>query len=301
VAEPLIEIRRLTKRFRRVVAVQDLSFSVLPGRITGFVGPNGAGKTTTLRSLLGLVAPTSGEALVAGRRYRNLDDPVHRVGAVLETATFHPGRSGRNHLRTVAAAAGIPGARVEEVLELVGLTDAARRRVGGYSLGMRQRLGLAAALLGEPEILVLDEPANGLDPEGIRWLRTFLRRLAAEGCTVLVSSHVLAELAQTADDVAVIARGRLVAHAPVEELTARAGAGTRVRSPDAARLRELLAAAGIEATETGDALAVQAPPERVGEIAAANGIVLHELAAESSSLEEVVLELTGAEGEATPG
>jgi len=301
VAAPLIEIRRLTKRFRRVVAVEDLSFSVLPGRITGFVGPNGAGKTTTLRSLLGLVSPTSGEALVAGRRYHELDDPVRRVGAVLETATFHPGRSGRNHLRTVAAAAAVPRARVEEVLDLVGLADAARRRVGGYSLGMRQRLGLAAALLGDPEILVLDEPANGLDPEGIRWLRTFLRGLASEGRTVLVSSHVLAELAQTADDVAVIARGRLVAHAPVEELTARAGAGTRVRSPDAARLLGLLAAANIEATEAGDALAVAAPPERVGEIAAANGIVLHELAAESSSLEEVVLELTGAEGEATPG
>jgi ABC-2 type transport system ATP-binding protein len=301
VPEPLIEIRRLTKRYRKVVAVDDLSFSVLPGRITGFVGPNGAGKTTTLRSLLGLVTPTSGEALIEGKPYARLAAPATRVGAVLETSTFHPGRSGRNHLRTIATAAGIPRGRVEELLELVGLSGAARRRVGGYSLGMRQRLGLAAALMGDPEILVLDEPANGLDPEGIRWLRTFLRGLAAEGRTVLVSSHVLAELAQTADDVAIIANGRLVAHAPVDELTARAGAATRVRSPEAARLRELLAAEGIEATEAGEALAVKAPPERVGELAAANGIVLHELTTESSSLEEVVLELTGREGEAAPG
>jgi ABC-2 type transport system ATP-binding protein len=274
---------------------------VLPGRITGFVGPNGAGKTTTLRSLLGLVTPTSGEALIEGKPYARLPAPANRVGAVLETSTFHPGRSGRNHLRTIAAAAGIPRGRVEELLELVGLSGAARRRVGGYSLGMRQRLGLAAALMGDPEILVLDEPANGLDPEGIRWLRTFLRGLAAEGRTVLVSSHVLAELAQTADDVAIIAKGRLVAHAPVDELTARAGAAARVRSPEAARLRGLLDAEGIEATEAGEALAVKAPPERVGELAAANGIVLHELTTESSSLEEVVLELTGREGEAAPG
>ncbi len=293
---PLIEIRRLTKRYRGVVAVNDLSFDVLAGRITGFVGPNGAGKTTTLRSLLGLVRPTSGETLVFGRPYAKLDDPARTVGAVLETSTFHPGRSGRNHLRTIATAAGIPRSRVEETLELVGLKDAARRRVGGYSLGMRQRLGLAAALLGDPDLLVLDEPANGLDPEGIRWLRGFLRERASEGRTVLVSSHVLAELAQTADDVAVIAKGALVAHAPVDELTARAGAGSRVRSPEATRLAELLAAEGLEAKPMGeDGLAVAGPPERIGEVAAAGGIVLHELTAESSTLEEVVLELTGVE------
>ena len=289
-----IEIRGLTKRFRRVLAVDDLSFSVERGRITGFVGPNGAGKTTTLRALLGLVTPTDGEALVFGRPYRELAEPVHQVGTVLETSTFHPGRSGRNHLRTVATAAGIPRGRVEELLELVGLTDAAKRRVGGYSLGMRQRLGLAAALLGDPQVLVLDEPANGLDPEGIRWLRNFLRRLADEGRTILVSSHVLAELAQTVDDVAIIARGRLVAHAPVETLTARAGGRTRVRSPQADALREALAADGIEGSPLEDgALAVSAPPERVGELAAANGIVLHELRTESSSLEEIFLQLTG--------
>jgi len=291
---PPIEIRGLTKRFRRVLAVDDLSFSVERGRITGFVGPNGAGKTTTLRALLGLVTPTDGEALVFGRPYRELAEPVQQVGTVLETSTFHPGRSGRNHLRTVATAAGIPRGRVEELLELVGLTAAAKRRVGGYSLGMRQRLGLAAALLGDPQVLVLDEPANGLDPEGIRWLRNFLRRLADEGRTILVSSHVLAELAQTVDDVAIIARGRLVAHAPVETLTARAGGRTRVRSPQAEALRAALAADGIEGAPLDDgALAVSAPPERVGELAAANGIVLHELRTESSSLEEIFLQLTG--------
>jgi ABC-2 type transport system ATP-binding protein len=302
VDSPPIEIRSLTKRFRRVTAVEDLSFSVAPGRITGFVGPNGAGKTTTLRSLLGLVTPTSGEALVDGRPYRRLDDPIRRVGAVLETTTFHPGRSGRNHLRTVAAAAGVPFARVEELLELVGLTGAARRRVGGYSLGMRQRLGLAAALLGDPEILVLDEPANGLDPEGIRWLRTFLRRRAAEGRTILVSSHVLAELAQTVDDVAIIARGRLVVHAPVDELTARAGSATVVRSPEAGGGRARGAAGGRAAAADGEgSLTVQAPAEQVGELAAANRVVLHELRPRASSLEDVFLDLTGGGDEGTPG
>ena len=291
---PPIEIRGLTKRFRAVLAVDDLSFAVERGRITGFVGPNGAGKTTTLRSLLGLVTPSAGEALLFGRPYRELDDPIRRVGTVLETSTFHPGRSGRNHLRTIAVATGVPRDRVEELLTLVGLAQDAKRRVGGYSLGMRQRLALAAALLGDPEVLVLDEPANGLDPEGIRWLRTFLRRLASEGRTILVSSHVLAELAQTVDDVAIIARGRLVAHAPVETLTAHAGARTRVRSPEAARLRDLLAAARVESAPLEDGvLGVAAPPERVGEVAAANGIVLHELVAEGTSLEEIFLELTG--------
>ena len=220
---------------------------------------------------------------------------------MLETSSFHPGRSGRNHLRVVAKAAGVPQSRVDEVLEIVGLTDAAKRRAGSYSLGMRQRLCLATALLANPRILILDEPANGLDPEGIRWLREFLRSLAAEGRTILVSSHVLAELAQTADDVAVIARGRLVAHAPIAELVARAGARTRVRTPDSDRLRELLTSAGLEATATADGLLlVDGPAERVGEIAAVNAVVLHELGTEASSLEEVFLELTGTE-EATPG
>ena len=297
----MIEIRNLTKRFGAIVAVEDLSFEVGRGRITGFVGPNGAGKTTTLRALLGLVAPTSGSTTIDGRPYRELPDAHRRVGAVLEATSFHPARSGRNHLRVVATAAGIPQARVDHVLEVVGLRDVAGRRVRTYSLGMRQRLGLATALLGEPDVLVLDEPANGLDPEGIRWLRNLLRSLASDGRSILVSSHVLAELAQTADDVAIISRGRLVAHAPLSELTARAGARSRVRSPEAERLRGVLHRVGIGAALVSEVeLAADAPSERVGEAAAEHGIVLHELVAEASSLEEVFLALTGGE-EAAPG
>jgi ABC-2 type transport system ATP-binding protein len=297
----MIEINHLCKRYGKVLAVDDVTFAAEAGRVTGFVGPNGAGKTTTLRSLLGLVTPTSGTTAIMGRRFSALDDPAHQVGAVLETASFHPGRSGRNHLRTVAAAAGIPRTRVEEVLELVELKDAAKRRVKTYSLGMKQRLCLATSLLGDPQVLVLDEPANGLDPEGMRWLRIFLRGLAADGRAVLVSSHVLAELAQTADDIVILAKGRVIAQAPIGELTARAGARALVRSPQAEALRGFLVAADIEATLAGDdTLGVDAPPERIGEIAAANGIVLHELRAEESSLEEVFLELTGGE-EARPG
>ncbi len=242
----MIEIRDLHKRFGKVVAVDGVTFSSADGRVTGFVGPNGAGKTTTLRALLGLVRPTAGTATINGSSFRDLPEPVHQAGAVLETQAFHPGRTGRNHLRVVAAAAGIPKSRADEMLELVGLESAGRRRVKGYSLGMKQRLCLATALMGDPKVLVLDEPANGLDPEGIRWLRQFLRRLAGEGRTVLVSSHVLAELAQTADDVVIITHGKLVAQAPIAELTARAGAGSLVRSPEIERLREALDAAEIE-------------------------------------------------------
>jgi ABC-2 type transport system ATP-binding protein len=280
----------LTKRYRRVLAVDDLSFEVRPGTITGFLGPNGAGKTTTLRIFLGLVHPTSGTATIEGRPYRQLDTPT-RVGAVLEATGFYPGRSGRNHLRTVATAAGIPGKRVGEVLAVVGLEGVADRRVGGYSLGMRQRLGIATALLGDPEILILDEPANGLDPDGIRWIRDFMQDFTRGGRTILVSSHVLAEVAQVADDVVIIDKGRLVAQAPVAELTARASGAVRVRSPQADRLRELLGVAG--AVESDGVLLV---PERtaaeVGELAAANGIVLHELVQETATLEEAFLELT---------
>ena len=290
----MIEVEHLTKRFRSATAVDDLSFSVPRGRITGFLGPNGAGKTTTLRVLLGLALPTSGRASVAGKRYRELDAPLKTVGAVLEASNYHPARTGRNHLRVLAAAAGIANARVDLVLAKVELSDAARRRVGGYSLGMRQRLSVAAALLGEPELLVLDEPANGLDPEGIRWLRNFLRSFAGGGGTVFVSSHVLAEVSQLADEVVIIHKAKLVAHEPLAALTARTAGGTIVRSPDAQRLREQLTAAGIEATSADtDDLRAAAPPERVGEVAAAAGIVLHELRAESASLEEVFLELTG--------
>jgi ABC-2 type transport system ATP-binding protein len=216
--EPVIGCRSLTKRYGEIVAVDDVSFSLEPGTVAGFLGPNGAGKTTTLRLLLGLAEPTSGEALVFGRRYRELDQPIRRVGAVLESTDFHPGRSGRAHLRALALAAELPLGRVEEVLELVELSAPADRRVRTYSLGMRQRLGLASALLGDPELLILDEPANGLDPAGVRWLRTFLQSFAAQGRTVLVSSHLLAEVAQTVDQVLIIDHGRLLASGRLDEL-----------------------------------------------------------------------------------
>ncbi len=293
----MIEVEGLTKRFGRTVAVDDLSFRVEPGRVTGFLGPNGAGKSTTLRALLGLVRPDAGAATIAGRPYRELDDPPRRVGAVLESTSFHPGRSGRNHLRTLATAARLPASRVDEVLELVELTGASQRRVGGYSLGMRQRLSLAAALLGDPGVLVLDEPANGLDPQGIRWLRDLLRSFAGEGRAVLVSSHVLAEVAQTAEEVVIIHRGRFIVHAPMAELEARAAGDVRIRSPQLERLEQVLAADGIatSAGETDGTATARATPERVGELAAANGIVLHELAPISASLEQVFLEVTADE------
>jgi ABC-2 type transport system ATP-binding protein len=265
---------------------------VRPGRITGFLGPNGAGKTTSLRILLGLAHATSGTATVDGRNYRDLDDPVRRVGAVLEATNFHPKRSGRNHLRMLATAAGVPAARVDDLLRFVGLEHVAGRRVGAYSLGMRQRLNVAGALLGNPETLVLDEPANGLDPEGIRWLRDFLRGFVEGGRTVFISSHVLAELEVLVDEVVIVHQGKLVAHEPVTELRARTLGGTIARSPDAERLRQALAREGVDATLAGDRLTTAAPAERVGEIAAAEGVVLHELMRESPSLEEVFLELT---------
>jgi ABC-2 type transport system ATP-binding protein len=294
-AAPL-EARGLTKRFGSTTAVEDLSFTVPAGRITGFLGPNGAGKTTTLRALLGLVAPTAGEALVNGIPYHRLEEPTRTVGAVLEASSYHPGRSGRSHLRVLAAAAGVPRSRVDEVLAEVELADVANRRVGAYSLGMRQRLSVAGALLGAPALLVLDEPANGLDPEGIRWLRDFLRGFATGGGTVFISSHVLAEVARLADEVAIIHRGRLVAQEPLEALTARAAGGSLVRSPQAEQLLARLVEARVEAALIGDhMLRAAAAPERVGELAAAAGIVLHELRGEEATLEEVFLELTAEE------
>jgi ABC-2 type transport system ATP-binding protein len=290
----LIEVENLTKRFRKTVAVDDLSFKIREGAITGFLGPNGAGKTTTLRVILGLVHPTAGRATVMGRLYRHLESPTQQVGAVLEASDFHPGRSGRNHLRVLAAATGISRSRVEEILEVVDLQDAAGRRAGGYSLGMRQRLSLAGALLGDPRILVLDEPANGLDPQGIRWLREFLRSLAAEGRTIFISSHVLAELEQIVDEVVIIHRGKFVVQASTAELVARAAGGIRARSPQADQLRAALEQAGVKvASSEGDLLTIaDSTTAQVGEIAAAKGIVLHELVAESSSLEEAFLDLT---------
>jgi ABC-2 type transport system ATP-binding protein len=295
---PVITIEGLTKRFGAVVAVDGLSFEVDKGTVTGFLGPNGAGKTTTLRMLLGLVAPTAGTATIDGRPYRELAEPVRHVGAALEASSFHPGRTARNHLRVIATAAGLPRSRADQVLTQVGLAEAASRRVGGFSLGMRQRLGLAAALLGDPAVLVLDEPANGLDPEGIHWLRGFLRHLADQGRTVLVSSHGLAEVAQTVDQVVIIANGRLVTQSTLADLTARTDQLVRVRTPQAASLQPLLAAQGIRAELGGTDLltAVDTSAEAVGRAAAAAGIVIHEMTTEHANLEEVFLELTANQG-----
>ena len=294
----VITVEGLTKRFGEVVAVDDLSFEVDQGTAVGFLGPNGAGKTTTLRTLLGLVTPTAGSARIDGKPYRELADPIRHVGAVLEASSFHPGRSARNHLRVVATAAGLPLARADEVLAEVGLTTAARRRVGGFSLGMRQRLGLATALLGDPQVLILDEPANGLDPEGVHWLRAVLRELADQGRTVLVSSHVLAEVAQTVDQVVIIAAGRLVTQSTLAALTARTDQLVRVRTPQAETLRSLLAGQGIQADPDGadQLLAAGTTSEAVGKAAAAAGIVIYEMGAERSNLEDVFLQLTTRQG-----
>jgi ABC-2 type transport system ATP-binding protein len=291
---PAVVAESLTKRFGALVAVDDLSFALEPGTITGFLGPNGAGKTTTLRMLLGLAAPTSGRALVFGEPYAHVGDAALRIGAVLEATDFHPGRSGRDHLRMLSDAVELPRSRVEEVLRMVELTHAAGRRAKGYSLGMRQRLGLAAALLGDPELLILDEPANGLDPEGVRWLRDFLRTFAADQRTVLVSSHVLAEVAQTVDQVLIINRGRLVVEASLEQLTARVGGSVRVRSPEPDKLSAALKRAGIETTPSNERtlLAHGTTSEQVGDLAFAAQVPIHELIADSSSLEDVFLELT---------
>ena len=292
--ELAVRVESLTKRFGDVVAVDDLSFELERGTITGFLGPNGAGKTTTLRMVVGLVAPTSGRALVFGRPYVELAEPSRRVGAALEAADFHPGRSGRDHLRMLAEAVELPRSRVEEVLRLVELEGAARRRVKTYSLGMRQRLGLAAALLGDPELLILDEPANGLDPAGVRWLRDFLRDFAAGQRTVLISSHVLAEVAQTVDDVVIINHGRLVTEASLEALTGRAAGSVHVRTPDPARLQDALTKAGIRFSAGHDhtLLAYGTTVDQVGDIAFSAGVPIHELASESSSLEDIFLGLT---------
>jgi ABC-2 type transport system ATP-binding protein len=297
---PAIEVKALSKRFGATLAVDDLSFSVEGGRIVGFLGPNGAGKTTTLRALLGLIRPTAGTATIEGRAYADLADPTGTVGAVLDGGMFHPGRSGRNHLRAIALAGGVAPGRVGELLELVSLGDAANRRAGGYSLGMRQRLGLAAALLGDPRVLVLDEPANGLDPQGIRWLRDFLRSLAAEGRAVLVSSHVLSEVAQTVDEVVVIHRGRSIEQAPIGELLAQRGGGVRVAGPDAGRLAELLRAEGAEVSGDGDGavLVADRSGEQVGKLIADNAIHISELAHAGQTLEEVFFELTSDDGPA---
>jgi ABC-2 type transport system ATP-binding protein len=289
---PAIVARGLTKRYRDVTAVDDLHVEVKPGHVTGFLGPNGAGKSTTLRMMLGLVRPTSGTATVLGMPYASLDRPTRVVGAVLETQSFHPQRSGRNHLRALAAASGIPDRRVDEVLEQVGLTEAGGRRAGKYSLGMRQRLGLAGALLGDPRVLILDEPANGLDPQGIRWLRDLLRAFAGGGNAVLVSSHLLGEMAQLADEVIVIARGRLIRQASVQDLTA--GTGTlRVRTARDEDLARVLTANGMTAVLDVSGIKVSGgAPERVGALALGANIPVFELRSGDTSLEDAFLQMT---------
>jgi ABC-2 type transport system ATP-binding protein len=301
---PTIEARGLTKRFGgNVLAVDHLDFDALPGGVTGFLGPNGAGKTTTLRMLLGLVTPTSGSVLIDGHDYRHLPHPTLRVGAVLEASGFHPARTARNHLRVIATAAGIAFRRVDECLELVGLADSGRRKVGGFSMGMRQRLELARALLGQPDILVLDEPANGLDPQGIAWLRDFLKWYASEdpektgGRIVIVSSHLLSEAQLTVDDVIVLAGGRLAAQGKLQDLLAGTKRAVRVRTPDADRLIEALHAAHLPAhIEIGSVVSEGAAPEVVGRIMVENRIEVHEMVATTESLESLFFELTGGEG-----
>jgi len=291
--QPMIRVDHLTKRYGTVTAIDGLSFEVGPGRVTGFLGPNGAGKTTTLRILLGLAAPDGGTATINGARYRDLPHPARTVGAALENDCFHPGRSAIEHLRVMTTAAGIPRSRIAQVLGMTGLTEARHRQVGGFSLGMRQRLTLAAALLGDPGVLIMDEPLNGLDPDGIRWMRDLLRQLAGEGRTVLVSSHLLAEAAQTVDDVVVINHGRLAAQGPVAQLAA-ATSTTRIRTPDTARLISALARDGIAAhLAEADTVEVRgAEPDRVARIAAAGGVVVLELSRHTDNLEDLFFDLT---------
>lgn len=289
-----IEISHVTKRYGHEAAVSDLSFMAWPGRVTGFLGPNGAGKSTTMKILLDLASADGGRATIGGTRYRDLRDPARVVGVVLEPDAFHPGRTGRNHLRVLADGIGVPPARVDELLELVGLGHAADRHAGAYSLGMRQRLGLAAALLGDPPVLVLDEPGNGLDPQGIRWLRDLLRARSVKGHTVFVSSHLLAEVEHLADDVVVINRGRLITAGALAQLQQ---AGISVRTPSPEPLTRILQAAGgvVDARGNGALLVRGLSTAEIGNHACAAGTALHELAARSGSLEELFLSWTGNE------
>ncbi|HEY5045058.1 MAG TPA: ABC transporter ATP-binding protein [Solirubrobacteraceae bacterium] len=294
----MIDVRGVTKRYGEKIAVDDLSFSVAPGIVTGFLGPNGAGKSTTMRLILGLDAPTKGTVRVNGCAYRELSAPLHEVGAMLEAHAIHTGRSAYNHLLALAQTHGIPRSRVEEVIELVGLSEVARKRVGGFSLGMGQRLGVAAALLGDPATVILDEPANGLDPEGIHWIRNLLKRLASEGRTVFLSSHLMSEMAQTADHLIVIGRGRLIADTSVAEFVRRASSDTnvRVRCTRAPELREALARredVEVQSTEEGLLEVGGLTGQQIGEIALQAQIVISELTPQQASLEEAFMSLTG--------
>jgi ABC-2 type transport system ATP-binding protein len=293
--EGRIEVRDLTKKFGSLTAVDHLTFSVEPGRITGFLGPNGAGKTTTLRMLLGLVRPTSGTATIGGELYSQIKTPQRVVGSALEATNFHPGRSGRDHLRVLADTAGVDSRRVDEMLELVGIPAAARQRAGGYSMGMRQRLALAGSLLGDPQVLLLDEPANGLDPEGIRWLRVLLRHLSSQGKTILISSHMLSEVEQTVDDVVIIANGKLIRQGAIADLPTEHV--STVRTSDPQRLVEALVSSGLEATAVDGSIQVIGNDLiRIGDIALGVGVPIHELRANENDLEKLFFELTSAEG-----
>ena len=297
----MIEVAGLTKQYGAVKAVDGLTFTVKPGIVTGFLGPNGAGKSTTMRMILGLDRPTSGHALIEGKPYNQLKQPLRTVGALLDAKWVHPNRSARAHLEWMAASNGIPKSRVEEVLRLVGLSEVAKKNAGGFSLGMSQRLGLAGALLGDPKVLLFDEPVNGLDPEGIVWIRKFMQRLAAEGRTVLVSSHLLSEMAQTAEHLVVIGRGRLISDSSVQSFIDHASeASVRVRSPQLDALRSALTSAGLTVREPGagkelqpSLVVVNSTTDAIGDIAGKSGIVLHELSSQRGSLEEAFMKLTG--------
>ncbi|MFI7122569.1 ABC transporter ATP-binding protein [Amycolatopsis sp. NPDC049868] len=291
----MIEAAGLTKRYGKTLAVNDLSFSVAAGEVTGFLGPNGAGKSTTMRMILGLDNPTAGQVRIGGKLYRELKEPLRTVGALLDAKWVHPNRSARAHLRWMAKSNKIAESRVDEVLEIVGLTSVAGKRAGGFSLGMSQRLGIAAALLGDPEVLLFDEPVNGLDPEGILWIRKFMHRLADEGRTVFVSSHLLSEMALTASHLVVIGKGRLISQSSTEDFVARAAENTvKVRSPQLPALRSALTQASAQVTDADRAIVVSGlDSEKIGEIAAANQIVLHELSPQTGSLEQAFMQITG--------
>jgi ABC-2 type transport system ATP-binding protein len=309
----MIEARDLTKRYGDKVAVDHLSFTVQPGRVTGFLGPNGAGKSTTMRLLLGLDRPQEGSATIDGKRYADLANPLRTVGALLEAKSVHTGRSAANHLLFLAQSQGLPKSRVGEVLDLVGLREVAGKRAGGFSLGMGQRLGIAAALLGDPDVLLLDEPVNGLDPEGVLWVRNLMKHLASQGRTIFVSSHLMNEMAVTADHLIVIGRGKLIADSATQDVIARSsGESVRVRTPDADRLAPLITAEGAtvsavtEGPDAGALLVTGLPAARIGELAASASVVLHELSPQLATLEEAFMELTagslefGQHGPATP-
>ena len=292
----VIEVRNLTKSYGGTVAVEDLSFTVHPGRVTGFLGPNGAGKSTTMRIMLDLDRPTGGRVLIDGEHFSRLPEPLSRVGALLETTAAHGGRRARDHLLWLARSNRIPDARVAEVLRLTGLETVARRRVKGFSLGMSRRLGMAAALLGDPPVLLFDEPVNGLDPEGIVWIRNLMRGLASEGRTVFVSSHLMSEMALTAEHLIVIGRGRLLADTTVAGfIAANTRSYVRIRTPEPERMRDVLAGAGVTVSLAPDGTveAEGAEPATVGELAAARGLVVHEVAVREASLEEAFMRLTG--------